>query len=191
MATSAPSEAQMGPPGITMPSLCRRSIPPRRPARPPPGLEKALAFAQDTRARIHAGRRSGAGGGRQGSRPAISPRSSPTTTRRGRPSISERSSPPGPAPVVASRRSIRLRSRRRLQQVIWSGAYVGPSCRRPQPRSSMRRSISPARCWATPRRLHPGTLGGKANVVLLTQDSLQFLAPRFVAMRDSLPTCPA
>ncbi len=29
-------------------------------------------------------------------------------------------------------------------------------------------------------------LGGKADVVLLTQDSLQFLAPRFVAMRDAL-----
>jgi ribose transport system substrate-binding protein len=32
--------------------------------------------------------------------------------------------------------------------------------------------------------------GGKANVVLLTHDSLQFLAPRFVAMRDSLKTLP-
>ncbi|MEQ1771413.1 MAG: sugar ABC transporter substrate-binding protein [Devosia sp.] len=30
------------------------------------------------------------------------------------------------------------------------------------------------------------TLGGRADVVLLTQDSLQFLAPRFAAMRDSL-----
>lgn len=29
-------------------------------------------------------------------------------------------------------------------------------------------------------------LGGKANVVLLTHDSLQFLSPRFVAMRDAL-----
>ena len=35
-----------------------------------------------------------------------------------------------------------------------------------------------------------GTLGGKAKVVLLTQDSLEFLAPRFVAMRDSLRDIP-
>jgi ribose transport system substrate-binding protein len=33
-------------------------------------------------------------------------------------------------------------------------------------------------------------LGGKANVVLLTHDNLQFLAPRFVAMRDSLKDIP-
>jgi ribose transport system substrate-binding protein len=33
-------------------------------------------------------------------------------------------------------------------------------------------------------------LGGKARVVLLTHDSLQFLAPRFVAMRDSLKGIP-
>src|SRR6202042_2503241 len=33
-------------------------------------------------------------------------------------------------------------------------------------------------------------LGGKARVVLLTHDSLQFLAPRFVAMRDSLKDMP-
>ena len=34
------------------------------------------------------------------------------------------------------------------------------------------------------------TLGGKAKVVLLTQDSLEFLAPRFVALRDSLRDIP-
>lgn len=33
-------------------------------------------------------------------------------------------------------------------------------------------------------------LGGKAKVVLLTHDSLQFLAPRFTAMRDSLRDIP-
>lgn len=33
-------------------------------------------------------------------------------------------------------------------------------------------------------------LGGKANVVLLTHDSLQFLTPRFAAMRDALANLP-
>lgn len=33
-------------------------------------------------------------------------------------------------------------------------------------------------------------LGGRAKVVLLTHDSLQFLAPRFTAMRDTLRTLP-
>ena len=33
-------------------------------------------------------------------------------------------------------------------------------------------------------------LGGKANVVLLTQDTMEFLAPRFEAMRDGLNALP-
>ena len=33
-------------------------------------------------------------------------------------------------------------------------------------------------------------LGGKANVVLLTQDQIEFLAPRFAAMRDGLKDLP-
>jgi ribose transport system substrate-binding protein len=33
-------------------------------------------------------------------------------------------------------------------------------------------------------------LGGKGNVVLLTHDSIQFLTPRFVAMRDALASLP-
>jgi len=33
-------------------------------------------------------------------------------------------------------------------------------------------------------------LGGKASVVLLTQDSMQYLSPRFVAMRDGLTALP-
>jgi ribose transport system substrate-binding protein len=33
-------------------------------------------------------------------------------------------------------------------------------------------------------------LGGKANVVLLTQDQIEFLAPRFAAMRDGLKSLP-
>jgi ribose transport system substrate-binding protein len=35
-----------------------------------------------------------------------------------------------------------------------------------------------------------GELGGTANVVLLTQDSMQFLAPRFVALRETLAELP-
>ena len=46
---SAPATAQSGPPGITMP----KTLPPFDPSAPtctpPPGLEKALAFSQDTR----------------------------------------------------------------------------------------------------------------------------------------------
>ncbi len=45
--------------------------------------------------------------------------------------------------------------------------------------------MRPARC--SPRRLPKyinEKLGGKANVVILSHDSMEFLAPRFAAMRD-------
>ena len=67
-------------------------------------------------------------------------------------------------------------------------ATSAPLWRRLRPRCSMRRNTSPARFWGTRRAPISGTLGGKAKVVLLTQDSLEFLAPRFVALRDSLVT---
>ena len=54
----------------------------------------------------------------------------------------------------------------------------------------MLRNISRAKYLVTKRLNISGRLKGKAKVVLLTHDSLQFLAPRFVAMRDSLKDIP-
>lgn len=78
-----------------------------------------------------------------------------------------------------------------LQQVIWSGAYVGAVV--PPPATS----ILNAPQYLTGRVLGDKAaeyikrkLGGKAKVVLLTHDSLQFLAPRFTAMRDALRDLP-
>ena len=74
-----------------------------------------------------------------------------------------------------------------LQQVIWSGAYVGTVV--PPPAISLLNAPQ----YLTGKVLGDKAaeyiklkLGGKAKVVLLTHDSLQFLAPRFTAMRDSL-----
>jgi ribose transport system substrate-binding protein len=74
-----------------------------------------------------------------------------------------------------------------LQEFIWSGAYVGTVV--PPPAISLLNAPQ----YLTGKTLGDAaaayiqeSLGGKANVVLLTHDSLQFLAPRFVAMRDSL-----
>jgi ribose transport system substrate-binding protein len=78
-----------------------------------------------------------------------------------------------------------------LKSAIWSGAYVGTVV--PPPAISILNA---------PQYLTGKVLGdvavtyiktrlkGKAKVVLLTHDSLQFLAPRFAAMRDSLKAIP-
>jgi len=78
-----------------------------------------------------------------------------------------------------------------LQRVIWSGAYVGTVV--PPPATSLLNAPQ----YLTGKVLGDAAseyikakLGGKAKVVLLTHDSLQFLAPRFTAIRDSLRDIP-
>ncbi len=78
-----------------------------------------------------------------------------------------------------------------LQQVIWSGAYVGTIV--PPPATLLLNAPQ----YQTGKVLTDAAiayinkeLGGKANIVLLTQDSMQYLSPRFKAMRDGLGALP-
>lgn len=78
-----------------------------------------------------------------------------------------------------------------LKKVIAGGAYVGAVV--PPPATT----ILNAPQYLTGKVLADAAaeyirtrLGGKAKVVLLTHDSLQFLAPRFTAMRDTLRALP-
>jgi ribose transport system substrate-binding protein len=78
-----------------------------------------------------------------------------------------------------------------LQQVIWSGAYVGTVV--PPPATTILNApqyLTGKVLGDEAARYIRTRLGGKAKVVLLTHDSLQFLAPRFTAMRDSLRSVP-
>jgi ribose transport system substrate-binding protein len=80
---------------------------------------------------------------------------------------------------------------RSLQELIWAGAFVGTVVPPPAitllnaPQYATGKALGDTA--ATYIRTH---LKSKAKVVLLTHDSLQFLAPRFVAMRDSLRDVP-
>ena len=78
-----------------------------------------------------------------------------------------------------------------LQKLIGKGAYVGSIV--PPPATS----ILNAPQYLTGKVLGDAavayirqSLGGKAKAALLTHDSLQFLAPRFTAMRDALRSLP-
>jgi ribose transport system substrate-binding protein len=78
-----------------------------------------------------------------------------------------------------------------LQQAIGSGAFVGTIM--PPPATL----ILNAPQYETGKVLTDAAiayinlkLGGKANVVLLTQDTMEYLAPRFEAMRDGLGKMP-
>jgi ribose transport system substrate-binding protein len=78
-----------------------------------------------------------------------------------------------------------------LLQAIWAGRFVGTIV--PPPATLLLNAPQ----YATGKALTDvaiayinARLGGKANVVLLTQDSMQYLTPRFAAMRDGLSTLP-
>lgn len=78
-----------------------------------------------------------------------------------------------------------------LQRLIHAGSYVGTVV--PPPAVTLLNAPQ----YLTGKVLGSAAaafirkeLGGKANVVLLTHDSLQFLSPRFVAMRDALKDMP-
>lgn len=78
-----------------------------------------------------------------------------------------------------------------LRRLIADGTYVGAIVPPPAitilnaPQYAVGKAIGDAAVAYIKNNLK-----GKANVVLLTHDSLQFLAPRFTAMRDSLRTAP-
>jgi ribose transport system substrate-binding protein len=78
-----------------------------------------------------------------------------------------------------------------LQKVIWSGAFVGTVV--PPPATLLLNApqylTGKVLADAAANYIRNG-LGGTAKVVLLTHDSLQFLAPRFTAMRDTMSDIP-
>ncbi len=78
-----------------------------------------------------------------------------------------------------------------LQALIWSGSYVGTVVAPPAT------SLLNAPQYLTGKELADAAaayiqneLGGEADVVLLTQDSIQFLTPRFAAIRDTFADMP-
>jgi len=186
---AVPASAQQGPPGITVP----RVLPPFNPGlpacNPPPGLQKALGFAQDNEREFMNGVSRGlslaARDRKLDYRVALARNDSNLMIEQVR---QFRTAGVG-AVVAAPVDAIALAPH--LQQVIWSGAYVGTVV--PPPATE----ILNAPQYLTGKVLGDAAatyirdrLGGRAKVVLLTHDSLQFLAPRFVAMRDSLRGVP-
>jgi ribose transport system substrate-binding protein len=181
--------AQDGPPGITAPQV----FAPYDPAAPacavPPGLARTLAFAQDNE-------RSFMQGVSYGLAMAAKDRGLDyrvdNADSDGQKQIEQvealRAAKTGAvvaAPVDAGALA------GHLQQLIWAGSYVGTVV--PPPATSLLNAPQ----YLTGKVLGDAAvdyirdeLGGRANVVLLTHDSLQFLAPRFVAMRDALATLP-
>lgn len=186
---AAPAPAQDGPPGLTTPVV----LPPFNPAAPsctaPPGLEKSLVFAQENeREFMHGVARGLAAAAKDrglGFRIALAQNDPSRMIEQVRAALAAKAGAVVAAPVDP------LSLSPVLQQMIWAGAYVGTVV--PPPATSLLNAPQylTGKVLADAAATYIRTrLGGKAKVVLLTHDSLQFLAPRFTAMRDTLNALP-
>jgi ribose transport system substrate-binding protein len=189
IAASAPAAAQSKPSGMTMP----KTLPPFDPAapacRPPPGLEKTLAFVQDTRREFMQGVDRGLAAAARDRglqyRLLVADSDAARQAEQVRSLVVEKA-----GGVVASAvDSASLAPH--LQEFIWSGGYVSTVVAPPATSLLNAPQYLTGKVLGDAASAHiKATLGGKAKVVLLTQDSLEFLAPRFVALRDSLRDIP-
>ena len=183
------AQAQDGPRGITQPVV----FAPHNPAAPtcsvPPGLRKILGFAQDNEREFMQGVARGLAMAAKDRgleyRNAIAQNDPALMIEQVQAFRAAGVGAVVAAPVDPASLS------RSLQQVIWAGGYVGTVV--PPPATLLLNAPQ----YLTGKVLGDAAaayirteLRGRARVVLLTHDSLQFLAPRFTAMRDSLRGMP-
>jgi ribose transport system substrate-binding protein len=184
-----PAHAQDGPAGITIPKVFSPFNANTPACNSPPGLLKVLAFAQDNEREFMRGVERGLAKAAKDRgldyRVALARNDGAKMIEQVQSFVTSKVGAVVVAPVDPQSIS------RSLQQVIWTGAYVGTIV--PPPATS----ILNAPQYLTGKALGDAAadyikkrLNGKANVVLLTHDSLQFLAPRFAAMRDALSDIP-
>lgn len=181
--------AQDGPTGITSPV----NLPPYQPSAkscaPPPGLQRILAFAQDNEREFMQGVRQGLIAAAKDRalefKVALANNDPVRMIKQVDAFHAARTGAVIAAPVDPPSLA------QSLKKVIWSGGYVGTVV--PPPATT----ILNAPQYLTGKVLGDAAaayvrekMGGKAKVVLLTHDSLQFLAPRFTAMRDALRELP-
>jgi ribose transport system substrate-binding protein len=181
--------AQTGGQGITAPTV----LPPFKPSSEmctaPPGLSRTLVFAQDNEREFMQG--VGRGLAAAAKDRGLEYRILLADNDRDRMIEQVQSARTAKTGAVVAAPVDPLSLAPNLQAMIWSGAYVGTVV--PPPATS----ILNAPQYLTGKVLAEAAssyirtrLSGEAKVVLLTHDSLQFLAPRFAAMRDTLKMLP-
>jgi len=185
----ADSMAQNGPPGITTPTVFAPFDAGAPRCTPPADLQKVLAFAQDNQREfmqgVHHGLALAARKRGLEYRQLLADSDDAKQLEQVRGLAAAKAGGVVASPVNAANLAAGL------QQVMWGGGYVSTVVAPPAT------SLLNAPQYLTGKVLGDaaaayikGRLRGKAKVVLLTQDSLEFLTPRFVALRDSLKDIP-
>lgn len=175
--------------GITTPTVFAPFRPDAPACAPPPGLKRALAFAQDNEREFMQGVRRGLERAAKSRNLAFSIALANNDPRKMIEQVEELNTaqvgsivaaPVDPASLAPS-----------IRKLIASGRYIGMVVPPPAitilnaPQYLTGKVLGDAAADYISRRLN-----GKAKVVMLTHDSLQFLAPRFTAMRDALRSLP-
>jgi ribose transport system substrate-binding protein len=183
------ANAQEGPPGITL----RTVFPPFDPNAPacssPPGLNKVLGYIQENDRDFLQGVNQGLAMAARDRRLEYRRVLIQNDTAKAIEQI--RSFLAGKVGGLIATSSDPAAISHPLQQTIWSGAFVGTIVPPPAtlllnaPQYATGKVLTDAAIAHVNAKLH-----GRANVVLLTQDSMEFLAPRFEAMRDGLNAIP-
>ncbi len=187
--STAMSTAQDGPPGITTPTVFAPFDSNAPACSPPPDLSKVLAFAQDNEREFMQGVDHGLAAAAKDRgleyRRALANNDAAKMVEQVQLFLASKVGAVVAAPVDPASLS------HSLQEIMWAGGYVGTIV--PPPATSLLNAPQ----YATGKALTDAAvayindhLGGKANVVLLTQDQIEFLAPRFAAMRDGLKGIP-
>jgi ribose transport system substrate-binding protein len=181
--------AEDGPTGVTVPTVLAPFNRGAAICEGPPGLEKILAFAQDNEREFMQGVRRGLAAAAEDRHLAFRVELAGNDAARMNELIDALRDEKVGAIVASPVDPISLAPH--LQKLIWSGAFVGTIV--PPPATLLLNAPQ----YLTGKVLGDAAadyirtqLGGQAKVVLLTHDSLQFLAPRFVAMRDALRAIP-
>jgi ribose transport system substrate-binding protein len=183
------SAAQDGPSGLTVPTVFATFDPNSAACSAPPGLNKVLAFAQDNEREFMQGVDHGLSAAAKDRgleyRRATANNDAAKMVEQVQLFLASKVGAVVAAPVDPASLS------HSLQEIMWAGGYVGTIV--PPPATSLLNAPQ----YATGKALTDAAvayindhLGGKANVVLLTQDQIEFLAPRFAAMRDGLKAMP-
>ena len=183
-ASTALASAEDGSPGLTKPTVFAPFDPNAPACSPPPGLNKVLAFAQDNEREFMQGVDHGLAAAAKDRgleyRRALANNDAAKGVEQVQLFLASKIAGMVAAPVDPASMS------HSLQELIWSGAYVGTIV--PPPATSLLNApqyetgkvlAEAAAAYITDK------LGGKANVVILSHDSMEFLAPRFAAMRDT------
>jgi ribose transport system substrate-binding protein len=188
-ASTALASAEDGPAGITKPAVFAPFDPKAPACSAPQGLSKVLAFEQDNEREFMQGVDHGLAMAAKDRgleyRRALANNDAAKGVEQVQLFLASKVGGLVAAPVDPASMS------HSLQEIIWSGGYVGTIV--PPPATSLLNApqyltgkvlAEAAAAYIT------GKLGGKANVVILSHDSMEFLAPRFAAMRDTLKPMP-